>query len=313
MRRLGVAIGAVVVLSLSACAGDDPATLRIYTSVTQGTVDSVVDGFSQQFPDLDVEVFRAPTGEVAARIATEKRTGGVRADVLWLTDPLSMQQYEADGMLRAWTPVGAESIPAELAGESFWGARILTMVMVVRDGVPAPERWEDLTDARFEGGVAFPDPGFAGSSFAVLGYFAATDGYGMEFYERLAANGAIQVRAPGEVVTGVAEGRFDAGITLRFSAANAVEDGSPISIVWPSGGAIALYSPIAVTEGGSVAAEAFVEFVLGDDGQQRIADTGWQPVRGDYPVGGDQVTVDWAELFGRQQELLAAYRGIFEG
>lgn len=304
-------------LVIGACANDEPGTLRIYTSVTQGTVDSVVDGFSELYPDVDVEVFRAPTGELTARIAAEQREGGMQADVLWLTDPLSMQQYEGDGLLVEWTPAGADDLPAEYSAETFWGTRILTMVMIAGNDVDAPTTWSDLADPRFEGRVAFPDPGFAGSSFAVLGYFFLTEGYGVEFYEDLAANGAMQVNAPGEVVTGVAEGRFDAGITLEFSARNAVNGGSPISIVWPADGAVALYSPIAVVEGADDVStgQDFVEYVLTSDAQERIAATGWQPISKDveWEIGGPVVTVDWSLLFDRQQELLDGYRAIFGG
>jgi iron(III) transport system substrate-binding protein len=317
--RLRWLVGALVIatIGLSSCGGTDPGTLSIYTSVTQGTVDSVVAGFVAQYPDADVEVFRAPTGELAARIAAEQREGGLAADVLWLTDPLSMQQYDADGVLRSWDPIGASALAPEFVTDSFWGTRILTMVIVVGDGVEPPVSWIDLTDPRFAGKVAIPDPGFAGSSLAVLGYFAVTDGYGMDFYRSLADAGAVQVNAPGEVVSGVAEGRFLAGITLEFSARSAVNNGSPISIVWPSDGAISLYSPIGVTESSDTVgtAEDFVEYVLGRDGQERIAATGWQPISAEVPweVGGDSVTVDWTELFDRRAELLDQYRAIFSG
>jgi iron(III) transport system substrate-binding protein len=314
MRRWLIAF-AVFAVSTAACSGGEDGTLRIYTSVTQGTVDAVVDGFQAERPGVDVEVFRAPTGELNARIAAEQREGGLQADVLWLTDPLSMQQYAATDTLVEWTPDGAEQIPPDYREDSFVGTRILTMVMIAGDGVDPPSTWGDLAEPRFAGRIAFPDPGFAGSSFAVLGYFSSADGYGLEFYERLEANGAVQVNAPGEVVTGVAEGRFDAGITLEFSARNAVANGSPISIVWPEDGAIALYSPIAVVDGSGSrsSAEAFVEYVISVDGQQRIAGTGWQPVVGDWDVGGEQVSVDWTELFGSQQVLLEGYRAIFGG
>jgi iron(III) transport system substrate-binding protein len=310
-------VGALVIAtaSLSSCGGGDPGALSIYTSVTQGTVDSVVTGFAAEYPDVDIEVFRAPTGELAARIAAEQREGGLGADVLWLTDPLSMQQYAADGALRSWDPVAAADLPAQYTTDSFWGTRILTMVMVVGDGVVPPESWHDLADPRFSGKIALPDPGFAGSSLAVLGYFAATADYGMDFYQLLADNGAVQVSAPGEVVSGVAEGRFLAGITLEFSARNAIGNGSPLSIVWPSDGAISLYSPIAVTVASDAvdSAENYVEYVLGLDGQQRIAATGWQPISPDiaWDVGGELVTVDWTDLFDRQAELLDQYRAIF--
>jgi len=314
-RILAAAVGLLLVGA--ACSSESDGTLRIYTSVTQGTVDSVVQGFASKFPDEVVEVFRAPTGELTARIAAEGRGGGLQADVLWLTDPLSMQQYDADGILVALDPSGAAALPATYRTDTFWGTRILTMVMVSGDGVVPPDTWSDLTADRFKGRVAFPDPGFAGSSLAMLGYFSATATYGIEFYQDLADNGAVQVNAPGEVVTGVAEGRFDAGITLEFSARNAIANGSPISIAWPSEGAVSLYSPIAVTIASDdrAAAESFVEYVLSRDAQERIAATGWQPISEEvaWDVGGLQVSIDWTELFDRRQDLLDAYRSIFGG
>ncbi len=36
--------------------------LRLYTTVTEDTVDAVVRGYEQAHPGVDVEVFRAPTG-----------------------------------------------------------------------------------------------------------------------------------------------------------------------------------------------------------------------------------------------------------
>ncbi|MEE9581474.1 MAG: extracellular solute-binding protein [Acidimicrobiia bacterium] len=315
-RRMAVPIALLIAIT-AACSAGGGESLRIYTSVTQGTVDSVVEGFAADHPDVAVEVFRAPSGELAARIAAEQRQGGIGADVLWLTDPLSMQQYEAQGLLHSWNPDGSSIIADEYRTSTFWGTRLLTMVMVVGDGIDPPATWADLTEERFEGRVAFPDPGFAGSSLAVLGYFAATDGYGLEFYEALAANGATQVNAPGEVVTGVAEDRFDVGITLAFSARNAIDNGSPLAIAWPTDGAIALYSPMAIVESGGdlTDAEAFLEYTLSFDAQQRIADSGWQPILADieWEIDGLQVTVDWEILFDRQQDLLAAYRSIFGG
>lgn len=314
MRRLAP-IALVLAVVAGACTTDDAEVVRIYTSVSAETVDAVVDGFIDAHPDVAVEVFRAPTGELAARLAAERREGGVRADVLWLTDPLSMQQYASDGLLEQWVPTGAAMLDATLVGDGFWGTRILTMIIVVSPDVEPPTTWRDLTDPRFAGAVAFPDPAFAGSSLGVLGYFMATDGYGIEFYEALAANGAVQVGAPGEVVTGVAEGRFAAGITLEFTARTAREAGSPIDIVWPVDGAITMYSPIATTVGSATGSHDFVEFVLSNPGQETIAATGWQPVLPgiDWEVGGPVVTVDWDSLADRRQEVLDAYRAVFGG
>ncbi len=307
------------VLVAAGCGGDsgDGDTLRIYTSVTQDTVDAVVAGFQAGNPDVEVEVFRAPTGEINARIAAEQREGGVRADVLWLTDPLSMQAYDAAGSLRAFEPVGAEALPEAFRTGTFWATRVLNMVIVHDPDLdPAPAEWWDLVVHAAAGGVAFPDPGFAGSAFAAMAYFLLTDDYGVEYLQALHDAGAVQVGTPGDVVAGVAEGQFAAGITLDFSARGAVEKGSPIVRVWPEPGAISLYSPIAVWGASdSPAAQAFVEHVLGNEAQLAIAATGWEPARTGvpWPHDGPRLTLDWTSAFDRQEELLDAYRAIFGG
>jgi len=291
--------------------------VTVYTSVTQNTVDAIVAGFAEVAPEVGVEVFRAPTGELAARIAAEIREGGLQADVLWLTDPLSMAEYEDQGLLLAWEPAEAASLDPAYRGTSSWGTRLLNVVMVRgADVSPAPAAWRDLTDPAYRDAVALPDPAFAGSAFGALGYFALAPDYGLDFYRALAANGATQLKAPDEVTTGVAEGRFAAGMTLDNSVRTAVAKGSPIELAWPADGAVAIDSPIAVVEQSDAqdAARAFVEHVLSKAGQAAIGSTGWQPVRpgvGGPEPEGPQVTPDWDAAIARRDELLAEYREIF--
>lgn len=318
LLRRGAALAVCLGLLLGACSGGDSGTasrsLTLYTSVTQDTVDSVVSLFEDANPGATVNVFRAPTGELTARIAGEQRSGGLQADVLWLTDPLSIQQYDADGILLRWTPDNSRYVSSDYRTDSFVGTRILNLVMVSRPDVSLSD-WHDLLDV--SGGIALPDPGFAGSAFAALAYFTQTEGYGFDFYRQLEKVGAVQVQAPGDVVNGVAEGQYAAGITVSRTASAAISDGSPLSMVWPAGGAIAIYSPIAVISDSDSAdlAKDFVDYTLGLDAQRAIASTGWEPVRSDveWDNKGASVTFDWASAFDHQQELLDQYRSIFGG
>jgi len=304
----------------SASAVPASGSITLYTSVQQGTVDPVLAAFKAAHPDVEVELFRAPTGELSARIAADLREPGrIGGDVLWLSDPLSAQAYDADGLLRAWSPANAADLDPAYVNDTFWGTRVLNMVIVRGSDVdPAPTGWEDLADPAYRDAVVIPNPAFAGSAFGALGYFAQTPDYGLAFYQRLKDNGAVQVNAPDEVTTGVAEGRFKAGMTLDFSARSAIEKGSPVELVWPEPGAIALYGPIAVVDAteSAAASEAFVDFVLSQEGQEAIASTGWEPVRagagGPEPAGA-QVSPDWADAYGRQEELLEEYGSIFGG
>ena len=311
-----VLIGVALVLAACGTAAHRAATLRLYTSVTQDTVDAVLDALAEQRPDLTVEVFRAPTGELDARIAAERRAGGISADVLWGTDPLSTQRYAADGLLAPLGPAGFGAVPAQYRTAEFVGTRLLNLVIVVPADAPLkPQSWADLATLDLGAPVAIPDPGFAGSAFVALGYFATADGLGMDFYRRLKERGAVQVASIGDVITGVAERRFGAGITLDKSARDAIGSGAPIELIWPQPGAIVLYSPAAVFAASDdhVAARELIELLVSAPAQAAIAGTGWQPIRHDvaWDYSGPVVTVDWGPVFGSQRRLLDDYRAIF--
>jgi iron(III) transport system substrate-binding protein len=322
---LRIAAAALLTATLTACGDGDDAVesprataseaprITLYTSVTQNTVDTVVEGFKAAHPGAEVEVFRAATGALNARVAGDQRSGGLRADVMWGTDPLSMHSYADQKLLAAWPLPDLAGVPAEFRTETFWGTRILYVVMVVHKGLaPAPSSWASLADPAYRGKVAIPDPGTAGSAFAALGYF------GLDYYRKLKANGAVQLATPPEVVTAVAQGRHQLGITLDSEVRAAVAKGSPVTLAWPSDGAIAVYSPIAATATTKKpdAAKAFLAYVLSEDGQRRIAKSGWQPVLAEIPGperpdGATSVSPDWPALFGRQRDLLREYQTIF--
>jgi iron(III) transport system substrate-binding protein len=292
-------------------------SLTLYTSVTQETIDAVTAGYKQQHPGATVTVFRAPTAQLNARIAADLRTGGVKADVIWGTDPLSMQSYTDQHLLAPWPLPELTRVPSQYRTPEFWGTRLLYLVLVVHQGLqPKPSAWTDLTSPAYQGQVAVPDPAFAGSAFAALAYFTQTQG--MDFYRALRANGAKQVASIPDVVTQVAQGSVQVGITLDSEVRTAVNKGSPVEMVWPQPGAIALYSPIAQTAAAAQppAARAFLGYVLSTQGQQRIASTGWQPIIPGVdgpaqPPAAKTVSPDWTALFGHQKELLDQYRSVF--
>jgi iron(III) transport system substrate-binding protein len=58
--------------------GQPSAQMTLYTSVTQDTVDAVLGAYRARQPGVTVKVFRAPTGQLNARIAADRRAGASR-------------------------------------------------------------------------------------------------------------------------------------------------------------------------------------------------------------------------------------------
>jgi iron(III) transport system substrate-binding protein len=116
--------------------------LTLYTSVTQNTITAVLGGFETANPNIKVSVFRATTGQLNARIAADEYSGGLRADVIWGTDPLSMESYAQEGLFQPWPLPNLTGVPSQDKTTYFWGTRELYLVIVAHKG-PGPDA-EDL-------------------------------------------------------------------------------------------------------------------------------------------------------------------------
>jgi iron(III) transport system substrate-binding protein len=313
-----------VFVALAACGGDsesadaDSGSITLYTCASDTTVGPVIDAFEEDHPGAEVELFRAPTGDLNARVAGDVRSGGLRADVIWACDPLTMQDYVDQELVGGWTP--ETSIADDYRTDDYVGVAVLYVVAVTHEGVTPPAAWSDLTGAAYSGGVAVPDPNLAASALGALGYFAGNPDYGTDFYASLKQNGATQLSTPDDVVTGVAEGSHDAGITIANSAYLAQSNGAPIEISWPSPGAIGIYGPIAVAREPSNEATAkdFVSFLSSEEGQTVLAESGAYPTLDGVagPTKADDAEIvypDWPELSSDKDALLATYQSIFGG
>jgi ABC-type glycerol-3-phosphate transport system substrate-binding protein len=76
--------------------------ITLYTCVNDTTIQPVIQKFEAAHAGAKVDLFRAPTGQLKARVASDVRSGGLKADVIWACDPLTMQDY----VVRAWLGAG---------------------------------------------------------------------------------------------------------------------------------------------------------------------------------------------------------------
>lgn len=322
--RSALALTVLALAAAAGCSGEQaPAaaeTITLYTCVSDTTIQPVIEQFQESHPGSAVNLFRAPTGELNARVASDVRSGGLRADVVWACDPLTMQDYLDQDLVGGWLPERAEEIPQHYRTTDYVGIAVLYIVAVHHQDAPAPVSWTDLADPQYAGAVAVPDPSIAASALGALGYFAQDPGHGLEFYADLKENGAVQVSSPTEVTTGVAEGVYEAGITIANSAYPAQESGSPLGVVWPEPGAIAVYGPAAVAGDGadSPTARAFLSYLTSQQGQQVIAAAGSYPSRTDVqgptvPDDAEIVVPDWSRIAADSDRLLEDYNELFGG
>src|SRR3954451_12852934 len=163
-RRNGIAFCAAVLLAGAAhaaepevvpstevlAAGKKEGRIVLYTANFLDTEQAVVKRFSQRFPGIQIEMVRAPTGQLITRIKTEAAANRMIADVIDFTD-----RVQARGMIELfarYAPPNAADYPdIARAGDRLWprsgNAWTITYNSeLVKD---PPKSWADLVKPEF--------------------------------------------------------------------------------------------------------------------------------------------------------------------
>jgi iron(III) transport system substrate-binding protein len=296
LRRLSltlVATGGVMALSSAAvfAQAKTPSRVLLYTSVPQELATQFADAFMKKRPDIKVEIYRAGSTEVGAKIAAEREVGGIRADLLWLADAPIYYDLRKRGELFGYVSPEAKAIPADLKDPKglFTAGRLINMIIAVNTDVmplkDAPKSWKDFPDHGKK--AVMGNPLYSGSNFVTVAAFVQKDGWG--WFERARAKGVAIVRGNSEAATALAGKEFGIAMTLDYIVAGLIKKGAPLAIVWPSEGAISVPSPVAIIKGtkNPDGSKAFVDYVLSKEGQEFLVKQEVIPVRGDVnpPAG----------------------------
>ncbi|MEH0058346.1 MULTISPECIES: ABC transporter substrate-binding protein [Auritidibacter] len=325
-------------LALSSCAdeaqeqmnesdsGDN--TLTVYTSEPQEKIDEIIDAFAEVNPDAEIDVFRAGTGELKTRVASEKETGEIQADVILAADVPTFEDYAAEGDLAELNLENTDSLDDSYVDEdNYWvGTRLIPTIIAVNTDVISeedePSLWQDLTNSDYEGQIAMPNPDVSGAAAFNTAVWRSSDELGDQWLEDLVANDPTILESNGPVGQAVGEGTTGLGIVVDYVIRDLADQGSPVKVVYPEDGAPYVSQPAGVfaDSDNQELANQFVDFLISEDGQQMAAEQSYLPVRDDVgvPEGAPELAdlnlmdPDLEEIAAEQDEAVSYFNGLLK-
>lgn len=294
MSRSFPVVVALAGLALVACSSDsgssgsaEAVTITVYTSEPQVKIDALVAAFNEEQPDVTVEVFRAGTGDLTARIEAERETGDVQADVLLAADAGTFESYKAEGLLLAYTPADVDALNPEVVDpDGFYvGTRIIPTVIAYNTTAIAepPTSWQELTDSEYADKIVLPDPDVSGAAAYNAAVWLDEESLGEEWLTALAANDPVIAESNGPVSQAVATGTQPVGIVVDYLARELAAAGSPIAVSYPKEGVPYVSQPVGIFASAdeAEAAQLFVDFLVSAAGQELAVEQSYLPVRDD--------------------------------
>jgi iron(III) transport system substrate-binding protein len=147
--------------------------------------------------------------------------------------------------------------------------------------------------------------------------------FGWDYYEQLAANGAVAGQGNGTVIEAVARGEKAYGIIIEYMAFNAKKQGSPVEFVFPEEGVSAISQPVAVLKSSDniEAAKTFVDWQLSQAAQEQSVSQGYFPLAEDVappegypPVDSLKILpTDNAAILENDEENKKRFADLFGG
>ena len=297
--------------------------ITLYTSIPQHIADKIQTDFQAKFPQITLDSFRAGTSEVVAKMMTEKETGAIQADLIWVAEPSIYEDFKAQDMLLKYIPPESVFMPPEMKDPEgyYYAGRLINVIVGFNTVVTIPPTgWQDLLAPEYQDRVGFVSP--LGSGAAEGAVKTLVDSYGWKYFEDLKANGGVLVKNNPAMSVQLSTGELTVGALLDYVVRDAKDEGAPIDYVWPEEGAISIPSPIAIlnTTQNPFAAQVFVDYVLSKDGQETMVKLGnFIPVRYDVDPPEDtpppdqikKLPTDWRAMQEDRQATREQWIALF--
>ena len=222
-----------------------------------------------------------------AKIAAERQSGKILADVIWTSEVPDFYKMKKEGILATYkSPVFKEILnPFNDYDGSFTAARFGTLGIIINtDKVKtAPTQWADLMKPEYKNGFAVANPALSGTAYMSIALLQKQ--FGPNFFVDLKANGARVGKGSGQVIDDTASGELTACLGVDYITNAKIAKGAHLQMCYPPE-LIMVPSPVAIFKDTKQmdAAQKFVDYLLGAEAQQMVANQGTIPVREDVKI-----------------------------
>jgi phosphoglycerate transport regulatory protein PgtC len=267
--------------------------LVIVTSFSKDLTAPFAQAFEKKHPGVKVEVQNRNT---AAAVTFIRETRSSPPDLMWASAPDAFEVLKKDALLQKYKP-SAQGIADKVGSypvndrDGFYvgfaasGYGIMYNTRYLRaNSLAPPKEWDDLKKPAYFGHVGISAPSRSGTTHLTVETILQGEGWEKGWATLLEIGGnlaQVSDRSFG-VPDAVNSGQYGLGIVIDFFGLSAKASGFPVEFVYPS---ITTIVPanigIIANARNQKAAEAFVEFLLSDEGQQLLLDPKIQrlPVR----------------------------------
>lgn len=277
----------------TAATGNLSGDLVIYSGRSEALIQPVLDLFSQQYPDVTVQLKAGSNNELAAALLEEK--ANPQASVFITTDMLTAANLAAEGVFAPYeAPASAQVDDAYRDPNNLWTAftaraRVIMYNKELVTEADVPTTMAELADPKWQGQVAAAasSNGSMQAQITAMRELAGEDAT-RQWLEGMIANNVTFLNGHTDVRKAVGAGEFKLGLVNHYYYHLQLAEASDnnVGVAYVDQGEGQMGTIVNTTAGGVVAggpneaaARAFIEFLLTPEAQELFASANYE-----YPL-----------------------------
>lgn len=291
--------------------------VNVYMPSPAGLQKNIEAGFEKANPGIDMKVTSGTTGELEAKIESEK--ANPVCDVLILASWSDGISYMAQGGLQAYVPANADKVadPFKESSNQIWGTSASAVGIIYNtDNVKKEDieklDWADFGDSTkwsaTEHPFSIPDPSLSGAAKDFVAGLVSSNPDNQKILDSWVSNGIQNGGKNGPAIQAVEQGKVDVLVGgVDYNAYSDKKKGNPIDIYYPASGTVVNARPAMImkTAPHLDAAKKVMDYLLSDDGQAAVAKAELIPGRTDVAAASDRLgyadikslpNLDWTEM-----------------
>ncbi|ENM5902594.1 putative 2-aminoethylphosphonate ABC transporter substrate-binding protein [Vibrio mimicus] len=219
--------------------------VTVYTALETDLLAKYKNVFEKANPDIEIKWVRDSTGIMTAKLLAEKNNP--RAEVVWGLAGSSMALLKEQGILKPYTPKGADELrsnmkdpqsqPAWYGNYAFFNALCFNEALAKQQNLPKPQSWEDLTKPIYKGHIAMPNPASSGTGYMQVSAWLQNMGeeQAWDYMQRLDQNIAHYTHSGSKPCVQAGMGEVAIGISMATRGAKLKTQGAPLDVIVPNG------------------------------------------------------------------------------
>jgi len=273
----------ILALPLAAQALEDK--LVVVTSFPKELTQAFKQAFEAEHPEVQVEMLNKKTTAGVKYI--QETAGNNTTDLMWASAPDAFEVLKGDGLLIKYE-TRAQGIPEKIGSypihdpdgyykgfaASGYGIMWNTRYLKAKK-LPEPREWQDLAKSVYFGHVGMSAPSRSGTTHLTVETVLQGEGWeqGWGLWKQMAGNFKTVTERSFGVPDGVNSGQFGIGVVIDFFGFSSQATGFPVEFRYPTVTTLVPANVAIVKNAPHLqAAEASVEFLLSEPGQEILLD-----------------------------------------